>query len=121
MTTILYVEDNEDNIYMPRKRLDRRGYRVLIDRDGEQGVITAKESLPDIILMDLELPAIDGWKAIHLLRGETKTRHIPIIAVSAYSMDYDRESALKAGANDFISKPVKFPQLLNKLEKLISS
>ncbi|MFC1664253.1 response regulator [Pseudomonadota bacterium] len=121
MTTILYVEDNEDNIYMLVKRLERNGYTILIARDGKQGIETAKATLPDIILMDLGLPIIDGWKAIQLLRVDANTRRIPIIAVSAHSMDHDRSSAIKAGADDFVSKPIKMSVLLKMLKRLLTN
>ena len=121
MNTVLYIEDNEDNIYMLHKRLERCGYTILIATDGKQGIDTAKTTLPDIILMDLGLPIIDGWEATRQLRADPSTRHIPIIAVSAHSMDHERESALKAGANDFVSKPIKLSELLEKLEYFLNN
>ncbi len=119
MARILYVEDNDDNIYMLKHRLDRRGFEVLVARDGRAGVEAAREHLPDLILLDLGLPVLDGWEAAHLLKQDERTRAIPIIALSAHAMAGDRAQALEAGCNDYGTKPVDFKQLLEKMEALL--
>ena len=119
MARILYVEDNDDNIYMLKHRLERRGFEVLVARDGQAGVETAREHLPDIILLDLGLPVLDGWEAARLLKQDERTRAIPIIALSAHAMAGDRAQALEAGCNDYGTKPVDFKQLLEKMEALL--
>ena len=111
-TTVLYVEDNDDNAYMLSRRLKRRGFDVLIARDGEAGVNMAREVNPDIILMDLNLPILDGWSAIKLLRSDTTTHATPIIAVSAHVLPEEREKALEAGCTDYKTKPIDFEKLL---------
>jgi two-component system cell cycle response regulator DivK len=119
MTKILYVEDNEDNVFMLKPRLERRGYTVVVAGDGEEGVAMASEEKPDLILMDLELPVLDGWEATRQLKSAAGTSSIPIIAVSAHAMSGDREKALAAGCDEFEAKPVKLPQLLNKIQALL--
>ena len=119
MARILYVEDNDDNIYMLKHRLERRGFEVLVARDGRAGVETAREHLPDLILLDLGLPVLDGWEAARLLKQDEHTRAIPIIALSAHAMAGDRAQALEAGCNDYGTKPVDFKQLLEKMEALL--
>ncbi len=112
---ILYVEDNEDNIYMLKRRLTKLRCEVLIAGDGAQGVAMAHSERPDIILMDLSLPVMDGWEATRRIKASEATRHIPVIAVSANAMDSDREKALAAGCDDYDTKPVDFPRLLEKI------
>ena len=119
MTTILYVEDNEDNIYMLSRRLKREGYEVSIARTGREGVALARESLPDLIIMDLVLPEIDGFEAAQQLRGASATNHIPIIALSASVLPEHRHRAIDAGCDDFETKPVDFARLLGQIEQLL--
>jgi two-component system, cell cycle response regulator DivK len=116
---ILYVEDNDDNIYMLKHRLERRDFEVLVARDGQTGVEAAREHRPDLILLDLGLPVLDGWKAACLLKEDERTRAIPIIALSAHAMDGDRARALAAGCDDYGTKPVDFKHLLNKIAALL--
>ena len=115
---ILYVEDNDDNIYMLEKRLKRAGFDVLIARDGAQGVAMAAAELPDLILMDLGLPVLDGWEATRQIKAATQTKHIPVIALTANAMTGDKEKAMAAGCDDFDTKPVELPRLLGKIEAL---
>ena len=119
MARILYVEDNEDNVYMLTRRLGRKGYEVVVAADGEKGVEMAHADPPSLILMDLSLPVLDGWEASRQIKAALETRHIPIIALSAHAMDGDRESALAAGCDDFDTKPVDFQRLLAKIEALL--
>ena len=121
MKTILYVEDNEDNIYMLSNRLERSGYKVLIARDGVAGVTMARETLPDLIIMDLILPELDGFDAARQLRSCSTTRNIPIIALSASVLPEDKHRAIDAGCDDFEVKPVDFELLRGKIKNLISS
>jgi CheY-like chemotaxis protein len=114
---ILYVEDNEDNIYMLKNRLGRKGFNVLIAMDGAQGVAMAASEQPELILMDLSLPVLDGWEATRQIKAAEKTRHIPVIALSAHAMTGDREKALAAGCDDFDTKPIEFDRLIEKIEK----
>ena len=116
MATILYIEDNEDNLFMLVRRLRRRGYRVLTARDGEVGVDTAVKELPDLILMDLVLPVLDGWEATRKLKSLAGTRAIPVIAVSSHAMSGDREKALAAGCDDYHTKPIDFERLIVTIE-----
>lgn len=116
MTKVLYVEDNEDNIYMLKNRLSRKGFTVLIATDGAQGVAMATSEQPELILMDLSLPVLDGWEATRQIKAAEKTRHIPIIALSAHAMTGDREKALAAGCDDFDTKPIELDRLLKKME-----
>ena len=113
---ILYVEDNEDNVYMLERRLRRRGYDVIVAPDGEKGVEMARTDAPSLILMDLSLPVLDGWEAIRQLKTASETRHIPIIALSAHAMEGDRERALATGCDDYDTKPVDLERLLAKME-----
>ena len=119
MSTILLVEDNEPSRDALSRRLARRDFSVMTAVDGQQGVDLAREHTPDLILMDLGLPIIDGWEATRQLKGDAATQHIPIIVLSAHAMTADREKALAAGADDFDSKPVRFEQLLEKIERLL--
>lgn len=116
MTKILYVEDNEDNIYMLSRRLSRKGYDVVVARDGEEGVAKARDESPALIIMDLSLPGLDGWSATSQLKASPETRNIPIIALSAHALSGDRESAIAAGCDDYDVKPVEFKRLLEKIE-----
>ena len=120
MTTILYVEDNEDNIYMLSRRLRREGYDIQIARTGSEGVAMAGESLPDLIIMDLVLPELDGFEASTRIRSAEATAHIPIIALSASVLPEHRHRAIDAGCDDFETKPVDFPRLLEKIEHLLA-
>jgi two-component system cell cycle response regulator DivK len=119
MTRILYVEDNEDNVYMLRRRLERKGIEVIVAKDGAEGIETAEREHPDMILMDLSLPVIDGWEAARRLKEVPATRAIPIIALSAHAMAGDRERALAAGCDDYDTKPVDLKSLLAKIEALL--
>jgi CheY-like chemotaxis protein len=120
MTRVLYVEDNDDNVYMLKNRLGRRGFKVLVAGDGQAGVAAAREHLPDLILLDLGLPVLDGWEAVRLLKGDERTRAIPIIALSAHAMEGDRTRALAAGCDDYDTKPVDLVRLLGKVEALLA-
>ena len=115
---ILYVEDNEDNIYMLERRLKRAGFDVVIARDGAQGVVMAAAELPELILMDMGLPVLDGWEATSQIKAAQQTKHIPVIALTANAMSGDREKALAAGCDDFDTKPVELPRLLAKMQAL---
>lgn len=116
---ILYVEDNEDNIYVVKNRLTRAGFSVLIATDGAQGVAIAAAEQPNLILMDLSLPVIDGWEATRQLKAGPETRHIPVVALTAHAMSGDREKALAAGCDDFDTKPVEISRLLEKIRALL--
>lgn len=115
---ILYVEDNDDNIYMLENRLKRAGFMVLIARDGAQGVAMAFAESPDLILMDMGLPVLDGSEATRQIKAAPQTKHIPVIALTANAMTGDREKALTAGCDDFDTKPVDLPRLLDKIQAL---
>jgi two-component system cell cycle response regulator DivK len=117
---ILYVEDNDDNVYVIKNRFARAGFTVLVATDGEQGVAMAVAERPDLILMDLGLPGLDGWEATRRIKSQPETRHIPVIALSAHAMTGDRESALAAGCDDYDTKPVEMPRLLSKVRTLLS-
>ena len=119
MPRILYVEDNEDNIFMLSTRLRRRGYEVAIARDGEQALEAVAAERPALILMDLSLPVLDGWSAARRLKEAPATRDIPIIALSAHAMAGEREKALESGCDDFDTKPIEFKRLLEKIEARI--
>ena len=115
---ILYVEDNEDNVFMLKNRLARAGHTVIIATDGAQGVAMALSERPDMILMDLSLPVLDGWQATRQIKATPDTKHIPVIALTAHAMAGDREKALSAGCDDFDTKPVELPRLLAKIKEL---
>jgi CheY-like chemotaxis protein len=119
--TIMVVDDNEPSRDALSRRLQRRGYRILTAVDGQQAVATGQAELPDLILMDLGLPGIDGWEATRQLKAAGATRHIPIIVLSAHAMTNDRDLALASGANDFDTKPVRFEQLLGKIDALLKA
>lgn len=116
---ILYVEDNEDNIYMLERRLKRAGFDVLIARDGAQGVAMALAEQPELILMDMGLPVLDGAEATSQIKAAPQTKHIPVIALTANAMTGDREKALAAGCDDFDTKPVELPRLFAKIQALV--
>jgi CheY-like chemotaxis protein len=115
---ILYVEDNDDNIYMLRTRLTRAGFTVVVATDGAQGVAMAASEQPALILMDLSLPVLDGWEATRRIKAAAETSRIPIIALSAHAMAGDAEKALAAGCDDFDTKPVELQRLLAKIRAL---
>jgi CheY-like chemotaxis protein len=115
---ILYVEDNDDNIYMLKTRLTRAGYTVIIATDGAEGVAKAVSEQPALVLMDLSLPVLDGWEAARRIKAAPDTRRIPIIALSAHAMSGDQEKALAAGCDDFDTKPVVLQRLLGKIRAL---
>ena len=119
MAKILLVEDNEMNRDMLSRRLQRRGYEVVLALDGESGVAMAGTEAPDLVLMDMSLPVLDGWEATRRLKGEAATQHIPVIALTAHAMAGDREKALEAGCDDYDTKPVELPRLLAKIEALL--
>ena len=116
---ILYVEDNEDNVYVVKSRLTRAGFTILIAADGAQGVAMASTEQPDLILMDLSLPVLDGWEATRRIKAAPETKHIPVVALTAHAMAGDREKALAAGCNDFDTKPIELPRLLEKIRALL--
>jgi CheY-like chemotaxis protein len=115
---ILYVEDNDDNVYMLKNRLSRAGFTVVIATNGAQGIAMANSEQPDLILMDLTLPDIDGEEATRRLKGDPATKHIPVLALTANAMSADREKAIAAGCDDFDTKPVDMPRLLEKIAAL---
>jgi CheY-like chemotaxis protein len=115
---ILYVEDNEDNVYVLKNRLMRAGFSVVIAADGAQAVTMAAAEQPNLILMDLSLPVLDGWEATRRIKAAPETRHIQVIALTAHAMAGDREKAIAAGCNDFDTKPVDMPRLLDKIQAL---
>jgi CheY-like chemotaxis protein len=119
MTKLLVVEDNELNRDMLYRRLMRRGYDVVIATDGAEGVATAERERPDLILMDMSLPIIDGWEATRRLKTTAETRHIPVIALTAHAMDGDERRARDAGCDDFDTKPVDLPRLIGKIDALL--
>jgi two-component system, cell cycle response regulator DivK len=119
MHRILYIEDNDDNVYMLKSRLERKGFSVIVARDGAEGIAMAVDHKPALILMDLSLPVINGWEATRQFKARPDTRHIPIIVITAHAMEGDRESALATGCDDFDTKPVQFPRLLGKIQNLL--
>ncbi len=121
MAKILLVEDNEMNRDMLSRRLTRKGHDVIIGEDGRRGVDLANSESPDVILMDMSLPVIDGWEATRLIKANEATRRIPVIALTAHAMASDREKALEAGCDDYDTKPVELPRLLSKIEALIAA
>ena len=116
---ILYVEDNPDNIYMLSRRLKKKGFEIIIAGDGQEGIDMAKEEKPDLILMDLSLPTMDGWTATKKIKGMNEIKEIPIIALSAHAMPEHRARALKAGCSDYDTKPVDIKRLLGKIGQYI--
>ena len=119
MTTILIVEDNEMNRDMLSRRLERKGYEVLIAVDGEMGIRIARSETPDLILMDMSLPVMDGWEATRYMKADEALKHIPVIALTAHAMANDRDKALAAGCNDYDTKPIDLPRLLAKMDALL--
>lgn len=119
MSRLLIIEDNEMNRDMLARRLARRGYEIPTAGDGEEGLVVAQSQAPDLILMDMGLPVIDGWEATRRLKTAPETRSIPIIALSAHAMAGDREKALEAGCDDYDIKPIELERLLEKIEKLL--
>src|SRR5947199_6706387 len=120
MTTILIVEDNEMNRDMLSRRLKRRGYEVLVAVDGEMGIELARTKPPDLILMDMSLPVVDGWEATRRLKADAATRAIPVIGLTAHAMAGDRDKVIEAGCDDYDTKPVELPRLLQKIEALLA-
>jgi len=119
MSKILLVEDNEMNRDMLTRRLERKGFVVIIAVDGQAGIDMASSSSPDIILMDLSLPVIDGWEATRKIKADPATQSIPVIALTAHAMAGDEQKALEAGCDDYDTKPVNFSRLLGKIENLL--
>ena len=117
MAKILYVEDNEDNVYMLQRRLTRKGFDVVIAENGQIGVDKSKSENPDLILMDLSMPVMDGWDAIKVIKGDDSTKSIPVIALSAHAMEEHRQRALESGADDYDTKPVDLERLLEKINQ----
>src|SRR3984957_20192267 len=120
MAKILLVEENEMNPDMLLRRLQRKGYQVILAVDGQSGVEMTQTHAPDLILMDMSLPVLDGWEATRRLKADAATRHIPVIALTAHAMSSDREKALEAGCDDYDTKPVELRRLLAKIETLLS-
>lgn len=120
MPRVLLVEDNEMNRDMLSRRLTRLGFQVLMATDGEQGVEMANTEQPDLILMDMSLPVLDGWGATRRIKGEMNTQSIPLIALTAHAMAGDRDRAMDAGCDDYDTKPIELPRLLEKMERLLN-
>lgn len=118
-TRVLYVEDNEDNVYLLNRRLIRNGYEVLVAKDGREAIEMVLANRPDLILMDLNLPVIDGWEATRRIKAMGEVKDIPIIALTSHAMAGDREKALAAGCNDYDTKPIDFARLQAKMAALI--
>ena len=121
MAKLLIVEDNEMNRDMLSRRLQRRGFATIIATDGGAGIAMARAERPDLILMDMSLPVIDGWEASRQLKADPATAPIPIIALTAHAMTSDRDKAMQAGCNDYDTKPVDLPRLLGKIETLLNN
>lgn len=119
MPKILLVEDNEMNRDMLSRRLQRKGYEILLAIDGQCGVEMAQTQAPDLVLMDMSLPVLDGWEATRRLKADAVTQHIPVIALTAHAMSSDREKALEAGCDDYDTKPIELTRLLGKIEALL--
>ena len=117
---ILLVEDNEMNRDMLSRRLEKRGYQVLLALDGEQGIAVAHPERPDLVLMDISLPVLDGWEATRKLKSAPDTQSIPIIALTAHAMSSDRDKAVEAGCDDFDTKPIDLGRLIQKIEALLA-
>ena len=121
MVKILLIEDNEMNWDMLSRRLRRRGYEVVVATDGRQGIELASSEAPDLILMDMGLPVLDGWEATNQIKQNSEIKAIPIIALTSHAMKGDREKALSAGCDDYDVKPIDFPRLLEKIQQLLHS
>jgi two-component system cell cycle response regulator DivK len=113
---ILLVEDNEMNRDMLSRRLQRKGFDVIVAEDGRRGIAAARNERPDLVLMDMSLPEVDGWEATRILKDDEETRYILVIALTAHAMETDREKALEAGCDDYDTKPVDFNRLLDKIQ-----
>jgi len=120
MVKILLVEDNEMNRDMLSRRLQRRGYEVVMATDGEQAITMAQAESPALILMDMSLPTLDGWEATRRLKAAEQTKTIPVIALTAHAMAGDREKSMEAGCDDYDTKPIEFPRLMEKIENLLN-
>jgi CheY-like chemotaxis protein len=116
---ILYIEDNDDNIYVVQQRLGRAGHVILVARDGAQGIAMAAAEKPDLVLMDLSMPGLDGWEATRRLKAAPETRAIPVLALSSHAMAGDREKALAAGCDDYDTKPIDIARLRGKIDALL--
>jgi CheY-like chemotaxis protein len=121
MPKVLLIEDNEMNRDILFRRLSRRGYEVVCAVDGTQGIEMARSEQPDIILMDLGLPEVDGWEATRRVKADQETRHVPIIGLTAHAMSGDREKALAAGCDEYDTKPVELERLIEKIERLLAA
>lgn len=121
MTRVLLVEDNEMNRDMLSRRLTRRGFEVIFAVNGQQGVELARSERPDIILMDMSLPVLDGWEATRLVKADNVTRSVPVIGLTAHAMSGDRERAIEAGCDDYDTKPVELDRLIGKIQRLLSA
>jgi two-component system cell cycle response regulator DivK len=121
MTKVLLVEDNEMNRDMLSRRLIRRGFQVVFAMDGQQGIDLARSERPDVILMDMSLPIIDGWEASRRLKADDATRSVPVIGLTAHAMSGDREKAIEAGCDDYDTKPVELERLIGKIERLLGT
>jgi CheY-like chemotaxis protein len=119
MARVLLVEDNEMNRDMLSRRLIRQGFEVLIAVDGAEGISMAQANLPDLVLMDMSLPLVDGWEATRRLKAAEATRQIPVIALTAHAMSGDRDKAMEAGCDDYDTKPIELPRLLEKMRRLL--
>jgi len=120
MPRILLIEDNEMNRDMLSRRLIRKGFEVVIAEDGQKGLDMTQSEKPDLVLMDMSLPVVDGWEATRRLKASEETKHIPIIALTAHAMAGDREKTLKAGCDDYDTKPIELPRLLEKINALLN-
>jgi len=118
MVKLLLVEDNEMNRDMLSRRLERKGYELIMAKDGGEGVELAKSEMPDLILMDMSLPVLDGWEATRIIKADDATRKIPVIALTAHAMSGDREKAIEAGCDEYDTKPIDLPRLLGKITAL---
>lgn len=119
MPLILIVEDNDMNLDMLSRRLERKGYEIVSARDGQAGLDQAISTKPDLILMDMSLPVMDGWAATRAVKANPETAHIPVVALTAHAMASDREKALEAGCDDFYTKPIELPGLLDIISRLL--
>lgn len=120
MAIILVVEDNDMNLDMLSRRLSKRGHEVIVAVDGAQGVDLAQRHKPDLILMDMSLPVMDGWQATRIIKANPELRHIPIIALTAHAIAGDREKCLAAGCDEYEPKPIRFPELMAKIDHFLN-
>jgi CheY-like chemotaxis protein len=121
MFKILYIEDTENNRILVTRQLERKGYRVLTAEHAEEGLALVAAEMPDLVLMDMGLPEVDGWEATRRLKADPRLRHIPVIALTAHVMQGDRESSLAAGCDEYETKPFQFPRLIAKIEALLAA